>query len=63
MSNRIESNDDQALYNVKHLYKRNNVISKIPDQGFVETVRSEVSAPSSSKKKSGEPTGAFILVD
>ncbi|KAF9124442.1 hypothetical protein BGX30_000952 [Mortierella sp. GBA39] len=50
--------DDQAMFNVKRLYKRDNVMSKILDQGLLETARSNVAA-SSLSKKSGEPTGAF----
>ncbi|KAG9065521.1 hypothetical protein KI688_001809 [Linnemannia hyalina] len=53
--------EDQAIFNVKRLYKRDNAMSKILDQGLLETARSNVAA-SSLSKKSGKPTDVSISV-
>ncbi|KAL0086101.1 hypothetical protein F4703DRAFT_1928603 [Phycomyces blakesleeanus] len=46
--------NEQAMSNVKRLYKRDKTMSEILDKGLVEEVRSEVASTSSSSKKEKE---------
>ncbi|KAF8925648.1 hypothetical protein BGZ47_003133, partial [Haplosporangium gracile] len=49
--------DEQAISNVKRLYKRDNTMSEILDKGLVEKVRSKVVSASSSSKESEAASG------
>ncbi|KAF9925629.1 hypothetical protein BGZ65_007647, partial [Modicella reniformis] len=40
--------DDQAMRNVKRLYKRDNAMSEILDQGLLQAIHSNVASSSSS---------------